>query len=62
MKYKIAKNREKSRKIAKNCYFHCNFPLVKLDLIKTKNPHNIDSGFISDKTCYYTEIRGVLIT
>ena len=51
-----------SQKMAKNRYFSGNFPLVKLNLIKTKNAYNIDSSFISDKTCYSTEIRGVLIT
>ena len=45
---KIAKN-------AKNHYFHHIYPLLKLDLIETKNPQNIDSYFIFDKTCHYIE-------
>ena len=54
---KMAKNCKKLPKIAKNCEFENNFSLIILNLIKAKNAHNIDFGFISDKTCYFTEIR-----
>ena len=56
MKDKITKNRKKSQKVAKNCEFNNNLSLIILNLIKAKNAHNIDFGFISDRTCYCTEI------